>query len=438
MVGEFQMKKYILNSFVAAAILFTAACKPEIETPAGTTAGQANFSKYIAVGNSLTSGYADGGLYLEGQKVAYPNLIAAKMSSVGGGAFTSPFFTEEHSNGSGYISLTALVNGTPTLTPVIDKLAFRDPARHLDKYSGEIQNLGVPGMRVDLAFAPAFSAGNPFFERLLTDTQVGATTYFQYVQTKNHTFFSLWLGNNDVLGYALNGAVTVPTDPTTTLTDKVNFSSLYANFLNALTAGGQKGVVATIPDVTAVPYFNTVTVAALLNAAKAINPAASAIYIQTGAGTVRPATAEDLIRLPFQSEGIFGKPNGSGIPYGLHPLNPIENKWVLDKDEVIKVKDYVNSYNSSIKSLATSKGLAIADTYAYFNQVKTGINVQGIGINASFITGGAFSLDGIHLTPRGNAVIANVFIDAINAKYGSTIPTVDITQYRGVKFPDTK
>jgi len=430
------MKRYILNSFVAAVILFAAACKPEIETPAGSTAGQANFSKYIAVGNSLTSGYADGGLYLEGQKVAYPNLIAAKMATVGGGAFTSPFFSDEHSNGSGYISLTALVNGTPTLTPVTDKLAIRDAAKHLDKYSGEIQNLGIPGMRVDLAFAPAFSAANPFFERLLTDAQVGATSYFQYVQTKNHTFFSLWLGNNDVLGYALNGAVTVSTDPTTTLTDKVTFSSLYANFLNALTAGGQKGIVGTIPDVTAVPYFNTVTVAALLNAAKAINPAAAAIYIQTGTGAVRPATAEDLIRLPFQSEGIFGKPNGSGIPYGLHPLNPIENKWVLDKDEVIKVKDYVNSYNSSIKSLATSKGLAIADTYAYFNQVKTGINVQGVGINASFITGGAFSLDGIHLTPRGNAVIANVFIDAINAKYGSTVPNIDITQYRGVKFPN--
>ncbi|RLJ79903.1 SGNH/GDSL hydrolase family protein [Pedobacter alluvionis] len=431
------MKKYILNSFVAAAILFTAACKPEIETPAGTTAGQANFSKYIAVGNSLTSGFADGGLYLEGQKVAYPNLIAAKMASVGGGAFTSPFFSEEHSNGSGYISLTALVNGTPTLTPIIDKLAFRDPAKHLDKYSGEIQNLGIPGMRVDLSFDPTltFSAANPYFERLLTDAQVGKTNYFQYIQGRNHTFFSLWLGNNDVLGYALNGAVTVTGDPTTVLTDKVTFSSLYANFLNALTAGGQKGIVATIPDVTAVPYFNTVTVAALLNAAKAINPAAAAIYIQTGTGAVRPATADDLIRLPFQSAGLFGQ---GAIPYGLHPLNPIENKWVLDKDEVVKVKDYVNSYNSSIKSLATSKGLAIADTYAYFNQVKTGINVQGVGINASFITGGAFSLDGIHLTPRGNAAIANLFIDAINAKYGSTVPNIDITQYRGVKFPDAK
>ncbi len=439
MVGDINMKKIILNSLVAATILFAASCKPEIETPAATSAGQANFGKYIAIGNSLTSGFADGGLYLEGQQVAYPNLIAAQMATVGGGAFTSPFFTDAQSNGSGYVSLTALVNGTPTLTPVAGNGWRNTPTNtRLTKFTGEIQNLGVPGMRLDLAFAPTFSAANPYFERLLGDAQVGTTSYFQYVQGRSHTFFSLWLGNNDVLGYALNGAVTSPTDPTTALTDKVTFSSLYSNFVNALTAGGQKGIVGTIPDVTAVPYFNTVTPAALLAVAKAVNPAAQAVFIQTGAGTVRAATAEDLIRLPFQTANLFARPNGLGYFYGLDPRNPITSDWVLDKDEVIKVKDYVSSYNSSIKTIATSKGLAIADTYTYFNTVKTGISVQGININAAFISGGAFSLDGIHLTPRGNAAIANVFIDAINTKYGATVPTIDISKYRGVKFPDQK
>lgn len=434
MVGGFQMRKYTFNWFLAAVILLAAACKPDIDTAVATSAGQANFSKYIAVGNSLTSGFADGGLYLEGQKVAYPNLIATQMATVGGGSFTSPFFTDAQANGSGYLTLSALINGSPTLANVTSNLAYRDAAGRLTKYTGEVQNIGIPGMRVDLAFAAPFGAANPYLERLLTDSQVGTVSYFQFIQGRNHTFFSLWLGNNDALGYATNGGVT--TDATNVLTDKSTFALLYSNLVNALTAGGAKGVVATIPDVTAIPYFNTVTVAALLNAAKAINPAAAAIYIQTGTNTVRAATAEDLIRLPFQSAGLFGVPNASGLPYGLHPLNPIVNSWVLDKDEIIKVKDYVISYNSTIKSLADSKGLAIADTYSYLNQVKTGVVVQGVGINSSFITGGAFSLDGVHLTPRGNAVIANVFIDAINGKYGSNMPTVNITEYRGVKFPN--
>jgi len=423
------MKKYILNSLFAAVVLFAASCKPEIETPASTTAGQANFSKYIAVGNSLTAGFADGGLYLEGQKVAYPNLLATQMATVGGGAFTSPFFADAQANGSGYLTLSALVNGSPTLANVTTNLAYRD-ATHLAKYTGEVQNLGIPGMRVDLAFAAPYSAANMYMERLLSDTQVGTTTYFQFIQGRNHSFFSLWLGNNDALGWATNGGVT--TDATNVLTDKATFSMLYSNLINALTAGGQKGVVGTIPDVTAVPYFNTVTVPALLAAAKAINPTAVAVFIQTGTG-VRAATSEDLIRLPFQTAGLFGT---GAIPYGLDPRNPIANNWVLDKDEIIRVKDYVNSYNSTIKSLANSKGLAVADTYTYLNMVKAGIAIQGININSAFITGGAFSLDGVHLTPRGNAVIANVFIDAINSKYNSTIPSIDITKYRGVKFPD--
>ncbi|TDG36803.1 G-D-S-L family lipolytic protein [Pedobacter changchengzhani] len=428
------MKKYILNGFVAVALLFAASCKPEIQTPAGSTTGAANFSKYIAIGNSLTAGFADGGLYLEGQKVAYPNLIAEKMLAVGGGSFTSPFFTDAQSNGSGYLSLTALVNGSPTLTPVTNNLAYVDQAGHLAKYTTEVQNLGVPGMRLDLAFAPTFSAANPFLERLLTSAQVGVTSYYQFIQGRNHTFFSLWLGNNDVLGYATNGAVT--TDPTNSLTDKATFSTLYSNLVNVLTAGGQKGVVATIPDVTAIPYFNTVTPALLLAKAQAINPAFPAIFIQTGTGSVRVATAADLIRLPFQTAGLFAVPNGSGQYYGLSPQNPIANNWVLDKDEVIKIKDYVTSYNAAIKSLANGKGLAIADTYAYLNQVKLGVKVNGVDINSGFITGGAFSLDGVHLTPRGNAVIANVFINAINSKYGSNISITDVSQYRGVKFPN--
>ena len=41
---------------------------------------------------------------------------------------------------------------------------------HLDKCNGEIQNLRIHGMRVDLSFDSilTFSAANPFFGRLLT------------------------------------------------------------------------------------------------------------------------------------------------------------------------------------------------------------------------------------------------------------------------------
>ena len=56
-------------------------------------------------------------------------------------------------------------------------------------------------------------------------------------------------------------------------------------------------------------------------------------------------------------------------------------------------------------------------------------------MDAAFITGGAFSLDGVHPNGRGYALIANEFIKAINAKFGSTIPYVDVTAHPGIIFP---
>ena len=60
---------------------------------------------------------------------------------------------------------------------------------------------------------------------------------------------------------------------------------------------------------------------------------------------------------------------------------------------------------------------------------------DGIPLSSNYISGGIFSLDGVHLTPRGYAIVANEFIKAINSKYGSNIPLTNITNYTGVKLP---
>jgi hypothetical protein len=75
-----------LKSLLLAAgtTFFLASCDPEIDTPTPTTDGKVDLTKFIAIGNSLTAGYASNGLYLEGQKVAYPVLIAQQFKLAGG------------------------------------------------------------------------------------------------------------------------------------------------------------------------------------------------------------------------------------------------------------------------------------------------------------------------------------------------------------------
>lgn len=444
------MNKFKNIFILTAGVLALAACKPNIETPV-TTNGNADFSRYIAIGNSLTAGYADGGLYLEGQQNSYPSIVATQMLYVGGGTFTQPLFAAGQANGSGYLKLTGFdANGSPVTAPVTDQLAIRGivaipgfgNVTTYTKYTGDLNNFGVPGIKLLQVTTPSYGNFNGYFERLLTaNAGTVNTSYLDFVTAKPFTFFSNWLGNNDALGYATSGGAG------DVLTDKATFGALYAAVLAKMTANGAKGVCATIPDVTAIPYFNTVTIGLILANVQKASPAVTTLYVSakttsdyaSTAYAARPATVADLITLTFPTSKIgtpVAVPGAGNLPYGLTSLTPIENQYVLDANEVAITKDYVISYNNTIKSLAASKGLAVADMYTFLNNVKAnGLVVNGLTLNSNFISGGLFSLDGVHLTPRGYAVVANQMISAINSTYSSTIPLANVSAYRAVKFP---
>ncbi|WP_461452097.1 SGNH/GDSL hydrolase family protein [Mucilaginibacter sp.] len=439
------MKNFKL--YILSGLLFLAACKPEVHTPKPSS-GTANFGRYIAIGNSLTAGYSNGGLYLAGQQNSYPAIMAQQMQSVGGGAFNQPLFTTAQANGSGYLKLTGFTtSGSPITANVTTDLAIRGEYNVpgfgnvilYTKYTGDIENYGVPGIKLLEITTPQYGNYNGYFERLLPgdgSTSVLTTDYLDFVTAKPFTFFSDWLGNNDALLYATSGGAG------DVLTNQTTFAQLYELSLQTLTANGAKGVVATIPDVTAIPYFNTITVAAINAEVKQLAPTAQGIYINAlVSGTTyapRLATSNDLIVLTFPTSMIgtlVSTPYGM-LPYGLTQYSPVDNQYVLDANEVALTRNYVQSYNATITSQANARGLAVFDAYTYLNNIKlNGLEVDGISLTSSYITGGLFSLDGVHLTPRGYAIIANQFILAINNKYGSNIPLANVASYPGLQFP---
>jgi hypothetical protein len=417
------------NIFLAGLLVLTA-CKPEVEV-APVSSGPADFSTYIAVGDSQTAGYADGGLYRSGQINSFPNIIAGQFKAVGGGNFAQPLFSEAQASGSGYKKLQKFnPDGTPV---VIDEPATAvrssTPIVLFTKYQGDNNNYGIPALKVQQILAPQVGNANPFFERILPGSfPTNNTTYFDYINNKPYTFFTCWLGNNDALLYAVGGGVG------DSLTPEAQFTQLYSALIERLTAGGKKGAVATIPDVSTIPYFTTVTIPALLAGVKRVAPSVTALYINArnadGSKSARIATADDLVTLTFPTSkmGVNG--------YGVDPRNPIEDQFVLDAGEVSLVKAAVMAYNQTINSVAAAKGLAVFDAFGFLNTIKQkGLVVNGINLSTAFISGGVFSLDGVHLTPRGYAIEANEFIKAINSKYGSNVPLANVSAYNGVVFP---
>jgi len=73
------------------------------------TAGNANFSKFVSLGNSLTAGYSDNALFIDGQKSSYTYILAQQFATVGGGEFKIPFMAD---NIGGF-----KINGVPYAGP---------------------------------------------------------------------------------------------------------------------------------------------------------------------------------------------------------------------------------------------------------------------------------------------------------------------------------
>jgi hypothetical protein len=123
---------------------------------------------------------------------------------------------------------------------------------------------------------------------------------------------------------------------------------------------------------------------------------------------------------------------GNGTQY------PLADQWVLSKGEVAEVKVATDLYNATIQSLATAKGLAFVNANDTMAQVATtsGVTYNGFTMTSTYVTGNSFSLDGVHPSPKGYALIANKFIEAINATYGSNLRGPDLGGYR-ILFPAT-
>lgn len=496
------MKKILFSILSIAALVATQSCNTDFDTDVKDikiTNGDADFSKYVALGNSLTSGYRDNALYADGQKESYPSMLAQQMKLAGGGEFKQALMPN---NSGGFTNLlnpnTGDFAGKYVLTVGCNNALAPNPTAPggtLDNVTpgGPYQNLGVPGAKTAHLIAPGYGnpaglatgTANPYFTRFATSA---ATSVLADALAQNPSFVSLWIGNNDVLGYATTGGD--GTNPITPVdgTVGVGFNSTYTYLINSLFPDGtkRKGVIANIPDVTAIPFFTTVPnkpvtalsneQAAQLNAAyapynagllqvKNLNIITEAEYqsriikfnpgsamngavildkdlkdltsVNPALKSFRQTTAKDLIILTASS---LMKPydrecNPKGISAGT--AVPLEDKYVLTQKEIEKVSAATNSYNTTIKALAASKGLAFVDANAKMKELgsKSGIQWNGVKYTATFVTGGAFSLDGVHLTGRGYGVIANSFIKAINDKYNSTLPLVDINTYSGIKFP---
>ncbi|WP_298541640.1 G-D-S-L family lipolytic protein [uncultured Aquimarina sp.] len=504
--------------YLAILALGLVACEPEFDNPideAGVySSGEADFSNFVALGNSLTAGFADNALYITGQENSYPNILSQQFALVGGGEFTQPLMADNVGGFAGQtdrfpprLVLAFDAEGNPGPSLYTGAAPSTDITTNLGV---SFNNMGVPGARVYHLGFPGYGALNPYFGRFASEPNA---TVIGDAVAQNPTFFSLWIGNNDILGYATSGGVgldhnvTGNMDPSTyspqglDITNSGTFDSTYRQLIAALTANGAKGVVLNLPNVTTLPFFTTVPFAPLspldpnfgpqiptlnatyagLNAAFAFagvperaisfsTSAASPVVIKDESlddvsadlavalagtfgplapivaaqyGQARQATANDLLVLT--SSGVIGQVNEARltelIGFGLTPEQagqfsvngvsfPLEDQYVLTPAEQSSVENARQAFNTTIATVANANDLAFYNVSNDLTQAANGgIPFDGGVITSDFVTGGGFSLDGVHPTPRAHALVTNGIINAIEIAYGATLPSVNPGDY---------
>lgn len=459
-------------------IVFTS-CEPDIDE-INIERGNADFSRVVAVGNSLVAGFQNNALSAEGQEFSLPNIVAGQLQMVGGGNFSQPLLTGMAAQKGAGVDPTLFANGLLlpelSLAPSTDCLGESSLAPQIleNPYpstsffnlveAGPFNNVAVPGAKVTNLNQPGYGSqlGNPYFARFAATAN---ETMLEQAAEIQASFFMLWIGNNDVLGYATSGGE----EGNDVITDPGTFQSAYREALDSLSSNGANGVIANIPEITSIPFFTTIPTmlpiskdqADQLNDINAyggynagINAALDNQIITKEEADLRkivfavgenPLVVMDpaltdltslnpaLINMRQLKEGelLTLRTSGDSLKCGgWGTSKPIPGNFVLSNDEIQKINDAIESYNTFIEQQANNRNLAFVDANELLDQLASvGLARSGINFSSELVSGGAFSFDGVHPSSRGYAILANEFIDAINATYNAKIPKVNINDF---------
>ena len=448
-------------SYILFLLPLLLACKPKAPTHV-VDAGTADFTKFIAIGDGHTAGYMDDGLSLDGQKNSLGAMIQQQLMMAGAPAIEMPWMSDQNI-GLSLNGLSRLILGYKTdcqgissLSPVRVSLQGETSALTSSAYnpSKKYSNFGVPGVRMIDMVSTAFGninlpQHNPFFARMSKDQfNLPGSGNYSSVQENIFdggypTFCSIYLGIEDVLPYARSGATQHPMSPLAGFPG-VGFEESLTQLCEQLYGQHVNAVIATIPNISDWPFFNTIPYNGLtLDAEKAAslnqiyNPIGISFVVganpfmvadpNAGMFGVRPAVPGEKILLTAPLDSVKCNQMGSIFPF--------RNEFVLTTDELATIQLRIEAFNAVIRQKATTYGFALVETGDFYDKLTTGFTYNGATLSAKFVSGGAFSLDGIHLNPRGNALLANEFIKAINKKFSAKIPLINALNYNAILFP---
>lgn len=334
----------------------------------------------VGMGDSIGEGVQSADANYATQPYSFLNLIAWRM----GVPFPQPYIV------SGFLSSVSSVSGRTRYDPSVASL-----------------NLAVSGADVDSLLRDRADA--------LSTAQIDSETdlvlfprqgsQIEIAEQLRPQVVACWIGNND----ALSAVLAYDHLDASQLTPIAYFQADFTEIVSRLQAIGAKAVFGTIPDVTRIAY--------LIDRADLVRFLGTDYGFPEGSWTTLPT--------------LLNLKTGSAAPSILQDPN-----YVLDAVEAAAISERIRVFNTIIRNVATSHGMAVADVAFMFDAIGAHPPLlAGIPITTRFL-GGLFSLDGVHPSNLGQVIASMVFIDALNARYNLGIPQIDALSFGGVFLND--
>jgi hypothetical protein len=378
-------------------VVIGSACE-NVDTGVDPKENSANFAKYVAIGTSISMGYASDGVLAASQQASWPKLLANDL----GVTFTLPLIDSpgcQPPYAAPLSQIRRIDNSLAVNTSIVcaaNSAGVTLPA----------QNVAVTGQTTTDAFTVAPTSGK-VAARVLppNQTQVAA------MRAQNPTFVSVELGAAEFLP-ALSGLLS----ENTTFIPIETFTASYGNVVDAVKQTGAGALLVTLPtDVTKIPVVRT--------SAEIASQRAAFLLLNVSVNS-NCDTSPNFVTLP---KVVFALFNGatrasSGLsPYDLSCADvQALADGILTPADVATLNALIAQMNAYITTKANENGYATMSLGVLYDTAKTGVPFDLATILTSTTPFGPnMSLDAVHPSAAGNAILAAAARAAITAKYGS-------------------
>jgi lysophospholipase L1-like esterase len=371
------------------------------------------FTRYAALGNSITAGFQSAGINDSTQRRAYPALLAAAM----GTGFTYPSLNKPGCPPplTNNVTQTRVGSGTGStcaLRPIQFEL---------------LNNLAVPGNQVS-TLLNNFSDPPNSFDPLKT-IMLGGRTEVELMMELQPTFVTVWAGSNDVLGALVDFAN--PGNPAL-ITPPDLFVAQYDSLVDSVRATGANVVLVGVPDVTATPFASLGAIwFCVKNGGPQCqpplppqDPTLAGIATFSVAASCDPLSGGTQVLVPWTKAVAKLGAALQGVPSTVDCS--VDNETIL-APELQGMVQAVAAYNQHIQQVAQAEGWGFFDIDAAL-KASIGTAVPQFPDLTQVPTGGSvgfgplFSLDGVHPSSVAQRVFADSIAAITNRTYGTSLP----------------